>query len=82
MLENLISDSFLVGLRTSVKAIEKGTVEKAYVAADIAPNIYDSFTELCRENGISVEEVPSKAALGKACHIDVPTAVATIVKSA
>ena len=80
MLENLTSDSFLVGLRTSVKAIEKGKVERAYVAVDIAPSIYDSFVELCKENNIPVEEVPSKAALGKACHIDVDASVVVVLK--
>lgn len=80
MLEDLTSDSFIVGLRTSVKAIEKGNAERAYVAADVAPDIHDGFIELCNEFNIPVEEVPSKAALGKACHIDVDASVVVVRK--
>ena len=80
MLEDLASDSFIVGLRTCVKAIEKGNAKYAYVAADVAPDIHDGFIELCKEFNIPVEEVPSKAALGKACHIDVDASVVVVRK--
>ena len=80
MLEGVTSDSLIVGLRRSIKAIEKGEVLKAVIAIDIAPSIFDDFTMLCIKNDIPFETVESKAALGKACHIDVDASVAVITK--
>ena len=80
MLEGVTSDSLIVGLRRSVKAIEKNEVERAVVATDIAPEIFDAFTEMCADFGVPVETVSSKAALGKACHIDVDASVVVVRK--
>ena len=80
MLEDVTSDSLIVGLRRSVKIIEKGEAVKAVVATDIAPEIYDAFTEMCKEFNVPVETVPSKSALGKACHIDVDASVVVVKK--
>ena len=80
MLEGVTSDSLIVGLRRSVKAIEKNEVERAVVATDIAPEIFDAFTEMCADFGVPVETVSSKAALGKACHIDVDASVVVVKK--
>ena len=71
MLEGVTSDSLIVGLRRSVKAIEKGEAEKAIVATDIAPSIL---------NDIPFKTVESKSALGKACHIDVDASVVVVKK--
>jgi ribosomal protein L7Ae-like RNA K-turn-binding protein len=80
LLEGVTSDSLIVGLRRSVKAIEKNEVERAVVATDIAPEIFDAFTEMCADFGVPVETVSSKAALGKACHIDVDASVVVVRK--
>ena len=80
MLEGVTSDSLIVGLRRSVKAIEKNEVERAVVATDIAPEIFDAFTEMCADFGVPIETVSSKAALGKACHIDVDASVVVVKK--
>ena len=80
MLEGVTSDSLIVGLRRSVKAIEKNEVERAVIATDIAPEIFDAFTEMCADFGVPLETVSSKAALGKACHIDVDASVVVVKK--
>ena len=80
MLEGVTSDSLIVGLRRSVKAIEKGEALKAIVATDIAPDIFDNFTMLCINNDIPFETVESKSALGKACRIDVDASVVVVKK--
>lgn len=80
MLEGVTSDSLIVGLRRSVKAIEKNEAERAVVATDIAPEIFDAFTEMCADFGVPLETVSSKAALGKACHIDVDASVVVVRK--
>ena len=63
LLEGVTSDSLIVGLRRSVKAIENGEAEKAIVATDIAPSIFDDFTidfvnlnlkQLKREHNINI----------------------------
>ena len=80
LFENISSDSLVVGLRRSIKLVESSGAKMAYVASDIAPNIYEGFVNLCAQHGVPVTEVPSKSALGKACHIDVDAAVVTIRK--
>ena len=80
MLEGVTSDSLIVGLRRSVKAIEKNEAERAVVATDIAPEIFDAFTEMCADFGVPLETVSSKTALGKACHIDVDASVVVVKK--
>jgi large subunit ribosomal protein L7A len=80
LLEGVTSDSLIVGLRRSVKAIEKNEAERAVVATDIAPEIFDAFTEMCADFGVPLETVSSKAALGKACHIDVDASVVVVRK--
>lgn len=80
MLEGVTSDSLIVGLRRSVKLIEKGEADRAIVATDIAPEIFDAFTEMCADFGVPLETVSSKAALGKACHIDVDASVVVVRK--
>ena len=80
LLEGVTSDNLIVGLRRSVKAIEKGEALKAIVAIDIAPSIFDDFTMLCITNDIPFETVESKSALGKACHIDVDASVVVVKK--
>ncbi len=80
LLEGVTSDSLIVGLRTSVKAIEKGEALKAIIATDISPSIFDDFTMLCITNDIPFETVESKSALGKACRIDVDASVVVVKK--
>ncbi len=80
LFENISSDSLVAGLRRSIKLIETDGAAMAYVASDIAPNIYEGFVNLCAQHGVPVTEVPSKSALGKACRIDVDAAVVTIRK--
>ncbi len=81
MLEDIASDSLIVGLRTSLRCIESGDAQKAFVACDISPNIYEEIISVCNKNNVPVIEVPSKTALGKACHIDVDASVVVVKKS-
>jgi len=81
LLEDIASDSLIVGLRTSLKCIESGDAKKAFVACDIAPNIYEEIIKVCKKNNVPVEKVPSKSALGKECHIDVDASVVVVKKS-
>ena len=80
LLEGVTSDSLIVGLRRSVKAIEKGEAAKAIVATDIAPGIFDDFTMLCIRNDIPFDTVESKSAFCKSCRIDVDASVVVVKK--
>ena len=81
MLEDIASDNLIVGLRNSLKYIEAGKASKAYVAADVAPNIYEEITYACQKNNVPYIEVQSKSELGKACHIDVDASVVVVKNS-
>ena len=70
-----------VGLRQSVKQIERDNVSEAIVAKDTDSYILNPFLELCKEKGIAVKYAESKKELGKMCRLDVGAAIAVIRKN-
>ncbi len=80
LLEGTSSDSLIVGLRRSKKAIEEGNARMAYVAEDIAPPMLNSIKAMLNEYSVEYKLVESKAGLGKACHIDCDAAIVVVKK--
>ena len=80
LLEGISSDSLIVGLRRSKKIIEAGNAKKAYVAEDIAPQMFDSVVAMLDEHSVDYETVASKTQLGKACRIDCDAAIVVVKK--
>ncbi|MEG2584120.1 MAG: ribosomal L7Ae/L30e/S12e/Gadd45 family protein [Oscillospiraceae bacterium] len=79
-MERLKNSNKVVGLKQSQKAVLRGNALIAYVAEDAVPWKVEPFVELCKNSNIEVVSVLSMKALAKACHVDVPTAVAVLVK--
>ncbi len=71
----------VVGIRQSKRIIEDGRAEMAYLAEDADSFVSVPFIELCKTHNVKFEYVPTKSALGKMCHIDVPAAVAVKLKA-
>jgi len=80
MLDELKNANKVVGAKQSYKAAESGKVKKAFIAQDADERVVGSFKKLCKERGITIEYVGTMKELGKACNIDVGSAVAVILK--
>ena len=70
----------VVGVRQSLKAIRQGRAVRVYLAEDADTFVANPVIDICKECGVMLEYVSSKASLGKMCHVDVATAVAVDVK--
>lgn len=78
MLEEVRSENAVVGMRRCMRLIESGDAAKAFIAGDVEPGMTRRILDACRVNGVAIELVESKSALGKACHIDVDASVVVI----
>ncbi len=77
---DLMGLRFHVGVKQSTEAVLDGSAEKAFIAQDADEHVKTPFEELCRENLVPVEYVPTKQQLGKACGISVGAACAVILR--
>ena len=80
MLEDIRNKKVIVGMRRSMKAIEQGNAQRAFVAGDVAPNLTKQILDACKEHGVAIELVKSKQELGRACKLDVDASVAVLPK--
>lgn len=80
MLDGLRDGKKVIGIKQSTRAVADGKAECAFVAADSADSIRLPFLSLCKENGVKVISVDSMEQLGKACDIDVGSAVVVLLK--
>ncbi|MGC7871478.1 L7Ae/L30e/S12e/Gadd45 family ribosomal protein [Desulfosporosinus sp. SYSU MS00001] len=69
-----------VGLKQTQRALEKGLVRCVYVAKDAESHVLRPIIEWCRTHDVEHQEVPTMKDLGKACGIEVGTAVAAVLK--
>lgn len=80
MLDEIKHHSKTVGLKQSLRAVEADRVQAVYIAKDAEERVVAKIIELCREKNIEIRKAESMKALGRACGIDVGTAVAAIIK--
>ncbi|MBE7020974.1 MAG: 50S ribosomal protein L7ae-like protein [Ruminococcaceae bacterium] len=80
MLSELSDSKIQVGVKQTLKAIDKGIVLKLFVALDADPSVTALPVKKCRELGIEIKEVPSSSELGRACNIKIAASMAVIVK--
>ena len=78
-MERLKSEEHVVGLKQSQKVVEAGKGKVAYISRDAEPHVKVPFENLCNSNGVPIVYVDTMKELAKACHIDVPTAVAVVL---
>ena len=68
-----------VGLKQTHRALEKGLVKRLFTAKDAEPHVLRTIVEWCESHDVERVEVPTMKELGKACGIEVGTAVAAIL---
>lgn len=78
-MERIKQNPHVVGLKQSKKAIESGKAELVFVARDADSHVVFPLERLCGEKSVEVIYVNNMKELAKACHVEVPTAVATIL---
>ena len=69
-----------VGTNQTAKAISRGQARVVFVAQDADRRVTEPLLRAARERGMEVVEVPSMAALGRACGIAVGAAAAAILE--
>lgn len=69
-----------VGLKQTQRALEKGRVRRVFMAKDAEIHVRRPVLEWCGSHDVECIEVPTMRELGKACGIEVGTAVAAILK--
>jgi len=68
-----------VGIKQTLRALEKGNVFRVYIAKDAEMHVLRPIVEQCRNKGIELLEVQTMIELGKACGIEVGAAVAALL---
>lgn len=68
-----------VGLKQTQRALEKGLVRRLFIAQDAEPHVLRPVVEWCTNHTVECIEVPTMKELGKACGIEVGTAVASLL---
>ena len=79
-MERLKSQKFLAGLKQSQKAILSKKAVLVYIAEDADDRIKLPLIDLCEKEKVEVLYVETMKELAKACRVEVPTAVAIILK--
>ena len=83
MLEDLKKASNrTVGMKQTLKAIERGIVERVFLARDVDNYVYQKMKEQCQSHDVVIIMVDSMNELGEACGITVGAATAAILKNA
>ena len=78
-MERIKQSPHVVGLKQSRKAIEAGDAKLVFVARDADSHVVFPLERLCEAKKVEVVYVNNMKELAKACHVEVPTAVATIL---
>ena len=80
MLDEVRSKKAVIGMRRSMKLIESGMAEKAFIAGNVEPRMTGRILDACNRHGVPIELVSSKEELGKACRIDVDASIVVLPK--
>lgn len=80
MLELLKTTKKVVGIKQCLKALESGDVSYIFIAEDADERLLRNIKEICKVKSIEPVSVESMKTLGKACGIEVGSAVACVLK--
>lgn len=80
MLDTLKAGGKVVGARQTMRALDAAQVQTVFLAADADPALTEPVERRARELGVAVQTVSGTRALGAACGIKVPAAVAALLR--
>jgi large subunit ribosomal protein L7A len=78
-LPDLTGYRIIVGAKQLRKALQKGIVQRVFLAENADPAITDSLAEFCAQAGVNICWIATMADLGKACGIEVGAAAAAVI---
>lgn len=79
MLHRLKTSQKVVGMKQTIKVLEKGTAKVVYIAEDADERVVRRVIELAKNQGLPVITVETMVQLGKECNIEVKTAIAATI---
>lgn len=79
MLEQLKNGKCTVGVKQSLKALQKHEVKCIFIAKDADARIVEPIKAMGETNGIEIVYIENMKQLGKACSIEVGAAVACLL---
>lgn len=71
----------VVGLKQTLRALTKGSVQEAFIAADADADFIAPVKELCAKQKVTCTQVAEMQELGRLCGIRAGAAAAAILKS-
>jgi large subunit ribosomal protein L7A len=69
-----------VGTKQTMRMVETGQAEEVYVAQDAENHLISKIVQLCSTHSVKITYVDTMKELGKACGIEVGTAMAVVLK--
>ena len=75
-----ITNRRTVGVKQTLRALEKGSVLLVYIAKDAETHVLSPVLEESQKQGVEIREVSTMKELGKACGIEVGAAVAALLR--
>jgi len=81
VLENLKDSKKAVGIKQTLKAVDRGNAEVVFIARDADEKLVDELKRACLKNSVEIIYADSMHQLGKACNIEVGAAAAAILKT-
>lgn len=80
MLQNLESEPKTVGIKQTLKAVNEGTAKVVFLAEDAQRHIIEQVKKAADDSQVHIQYVNTMTELGKACHVEVKTATAALIK--
>lgn len=80
-LEELKHSRFVVGMKETERALEKGEAECVFIASDCDEKFSKPLYEACARRGVAVVGEFTKKDLGRACGIKVKAAAAAVLQT-
>lgn len=80
-LDELKASAFVVGLKETARAIDRGEAGHVFIASDCDDRISLPLRNVCAKAGISVTDDFTKKEIGRACGIKVKAASAAVLAS-
>jgi len=80
MSENAAKETYVVGMKQTLKLLLEERIEEVLVAQDADAYVTKEVEELAREKNVRITHIESMKKLGRLCGISVGAAAAGIVK--
>lgn len=78
-MHRLKDSSKVVGLKQTLRALEKGTATLVYVADDAQRHVVQKVVDSAGRHGVPVVHAKTMVELAEACNVEVKTATAALI---